>query len=231
MRLPGTVTFDLDGTLVDSVPDLSQALNYTLSTLDLPPVPVADVRSMVFGGARPLIRRGASAGGAILEDSVLEQAYGTYLAYYEDHVADTSDVFPSTRETLDYLASRGIVMAVCTNKAQILSDALLRALDLDGYFVAVLGADSVENQKPHANHIVETVARAGGSLRDCIHVGDNSTDVEAARNAGVPVVAVSYGYTQVPPSELGADGLIDDMAALPQAMARILENGQAAKWR
>ena len=223
MSFPETVIFDLDGTLVDTAPDITAALNHTLQTLSFPVASEAEVRHMVGQGARTLIEKGVAAAGSSLSPVELEAAFATFLDYYGDHVADRSVPFPHAVEVLDQLAGDGIGMGVCTNKPQGLSDMLLEALDLDEYFDAVLGADSVPNPKPHGDHLLQTIARMGRDPASAVMVGDSQTDVGAARDAGVPIVAVSFGYTIVPPSELGADRLIDSFADLPGALEGLLD--------
>ncbi|MBI1181851.1 MAG: phosphoglycolate phosphatase [Alphaproteobacteria bacterium] len=222
MRLPDTVIFDLDGTLVDSAPDLTAALNHTLRGLSLPVVDEDAVRHMVGHGARKLIERGVAAAGTTLDDAGFDAAFAVFLDYYAAHVADRTRPFPRVVETLDLLAGRGVKLGVCTNKPQRLTDLLLGELGLAARFGAIVGADSVAHRKPHAGHITATVERLGGDLRRTVMVGDSQTDVDAARNAGTPVVAVSFGYTTVPAADLLADRLIDDFADLPEALSALM---------
>ena len=224
MRLPETIIFDLDGTLVDTAPDITAALNYTLQTLSLPILPETSVRHMIGKGARKLIERGVSAAGTMIEPEVLDAAFHTFLTYYGDHVADHSQPFPHVREVLDRFAMEGIGMGVATNKPQGLSDAVLEALNLHTYFDAVLGADALENNKPHGDHINQTIARMGREPIRAVMVGDSETDLLAARNAGVPVVLVSFGYTEIPVETLAGDALIDSFLELPEALSRVLDN-------
>ena len=223
MRLPETIIFDLDGTLVDTAPDITTALNYTLQSLSLPVLPEASVRPMIGQGARKLIERGVTTAGTIIELEVLEAAFHTFLTYYGEHVADFSQPFPHVREVLDRFAMDGIGMGVATNKPQGLSDAVLEALNLSTYFDAVLGADALENNKPHGDHINQTIARMGRDPASAIMVGDSETDLLAARNSGVPVVLVSFGYTLTPVNELAGDALIDSFLELPEALSRVLD--------
>ena len=221
LQLPETVIFDLDGTLVDTAPDITDALNYTLQTLSLPAVPEPSVRQMVGRGARLLIERGVAAAGATLEEDALDAAFATFLDYYGEHVADRSRPFPHVIEVLDRLATDGIGMGIATNKPQGLSDAVLAELGLDHYFGAVLGADALENNKPHGDHIRETVLRMGRDPSSAVMVGDSETDSLAARNTGVPVVLVSFGYTDRPVGEIDCDRLIDSYLDLPEALAAV----------
>jgi phosphoglycolate phosphatase len=222
MRLPDTVIFDLDGTLVDSAPDLSAALNHTLRSLDLPAIDEEAVRHMVGHGARKLIERGVTAAGAELDDDGFDAALTTFLDFYGENVAVRTRPFPNALDVLDLLAGEGVKLGICTNKPQRLTDLLLGELGLSGRFGAIVGADSVPEKKPHAGHLTATVDRLGGDLRRTVMVGDSQTDVDAARNAGTPVVVVGFGYTTVPAADLMADRLIHDFTDLPGVLADLM---------
>jgi phosphoglycolate phosphatase len=222
MRFPGTVIFDLDGTLVDSAPDLTGALNHTMRTLNLPEVADDDVRHMVGHGARALIQKALTAAATTLPDDEFDAALLVFLRYYGQHVADRTTAFPNVIETLGLLRDHGVKLGVCTNKPQRLTDQLLESLGLTHWFGAIVGADSVPEKKPHAGHLVATVERLGGDLNSAVMVGDSQTDVDTARNAGTPVVAVSFGYSTVPAADLLADRLIDDFNELPAALEGLM---------
>ncbi|MFN3233141.1 MAG: phosphoglycolate phosphatase [Alphaproteobacteria bacterium] len=229
MQFPETVIFDLDGTLIDSAPDLTLALNHTLSTLDLPPVDLPAVRDMVGRGARVLIEKGSAASGVILDETAMEDAFQRFLAFYADHIADHTIVFDGVFEALDLLAKDGVSMGICTNKPQDLTDSVLDALDLTQYFDTILGADAVPNRKPHPDHLLKTIEGLGGNPASSVLVGDSITDVETARNAKVPVIAVRFGYSLTPVDELGADRLIDHFDALAPALTSLLDNAESAR--
>ncbi len=216
------ILFDLDGTLVDSAPDLTGALNHTMAHLNLPPVDEESVRQMVGFGARRLIEQGLEAAGVELNHGQFEAAFRVFLDYYGDHLVDHTRPFPGTEDLLRHLKEQGAVMAICTNKPQSLSEEVLRLLELDHYFDAVIGADAVSNRKPHADHIHATLKAIGGNVDQAIMVGDSATDIDAARNAGIPSVVVSFGYTTTPAAELGANHMIDHMSELPAAIAAVL---------
>ncbi|MGE0669203.1 MAG: phosphoglycolate phosphatase [Sphingomonadales bacterium] len=222
MRLPDTVIFDLDGTLVDSAPDLTAALNHTMRTMGLPEIGADEVRHMVGHGARALILKAVTAAGTTLDDTTFDAAFDTFIAWYADHVADGTLPFPNVIETLALLRENGVKLGVCTNKPQRLTDLLLDRLGMHHWFGAVLGADAVTEKKPHAGHLTATVDRLGGDLRRTVMVGDSQTDVDTARNAGTPVVAVSFGYSTVPAASLLADRLIDDFRELPEALSALM---------
>ncbi len=217
------VVFDLDGTLVETAPDLCRALNHALAAAGRPPLPLDDVRLMVGEGARTLVQRGLAAAGDEPAEDEIESAVEALLATYWDHVADESAPFPGVVEVLEAFASAGTKMAVCTNKPIRLTEKLLRELDLRRWFDAVLGGDSLPVRKPHARHLLAALDLIGVSPGRAVMIGDSVNDVKLARNAGVPVVVVSFGYTVIPPRDLGADAVIDSFAELAGALARLSE--------
>jgi phosphoglycolate phosphatase len=219
--LPATVVFDLDGTLVDTAPDLCAALNHALEVLGRPGVPADDVRHMVGHGARKLLERGLAATGEVSPELV-EAGVPSFLDYYAANIAVGSRPYPGVEAALDVLAAAGCRLAICTNKPAALSAALIAALGWGGRFAANLGFDSVPAAKPDPGHLFATIAAAGGDAGSTIFVGDSITDTTTARAAGVPVVAVSFGFSDRPVAELGADLVIDDYAALVPALRRLM---------
>ena len=217
MSPPRIVVFDLDGTLVDTAPDLIAALNYVLDREGLPPVPLKSARNMIGAGARKLIERGLEVEGVTKSSGEIDRLMKDFIAYYADHIADASVPFEGLEAALDDLSARGHRLAVCTNKLEWLSKRLLDQLDLSRRFAAICGADTFGVQKPDPAIFRETVARAGGEVKASIMVGDAGTDVGVARRAGVPVIGVSFGYTDVPIAELKPDRLIHHMRDLPAA--------------
>lgn len=222
MTLPATIAFDLDGTLVDTAPDLTAALNHALAALGRPPVPPESVRSMVGQGARRLVERGlATTGPADAVAPLVEAGLGHFLAHYSANIATLSRPFPGAEAALDRLAGRGAKLAICTNKPQALTHALLEALGWSRRFAAVLGADSRPWRKPDPRHLLDTLAAAGGTQGSAAYVGDSPTDAATAAAAGVPFLLVTFGYCEVPPAELPAAARIDRFADLEAALARI----------
>ena len=207
--------FDLDGTLVDTAPDIIDALNRTLSDLDLAPVDDSTGRSFIGGGARKLVADGlAESAGRGFEQTAIDDAYARFIDYYTEKSATRSALYPGVRDALDALADTGLAMGVCTNKPQALSLDVLEAFDLHRYFRAVIGGDALPERKPAAGHLLETARRAAPEFSRAIMIGDSPTDVAAARNANFPVIVVDYGYTVTPAAELGADAVIPDMREL-----------------
>ena len=212
------VVFDLDGTLIDTAPDLTAALNHVLTTLERPTVPEDSVRHMVGHGARMLLRRGLAASGPEPSDADVEALMPAFLDYYGTHVADRSMPFPGMAEALDELAAAGAGFGICTNKPEALSVSLIQSLGLAERFPVIVGADTLPVRKPDPAPLVHAVARLGGALGHTVYVGDSETDVKTARAAGVPVVVVSWGYTPIPPAELGGDTLITQFSELAAAV-------------
>jgi phosphoglycolate phosphatase len=217
-----TIVFDLDGTLVDTAPDLISALNHVLARESLPPVPLASARNMIGAGARKLIERGLEAEGRAMSVDDLNRLTAEFIEHYAAHIADASRPFEGLDDALDDLAARGCRLAVCTNKLEWLSKRLLDQLKLSPRFAAICGADTFGVAKPEPAILQQTVARAGGDLASTIMVGDAGTDIGVARRAHVPVIGVSFGYTEVPIAELKPDRLIHHMRELPGAVTALL---------
>ena len=213
------IVFDLDGTLVETAPDLAGALNHTLRQADLPAVSVETVRHMIGDGARMLLKRGAAEAGRELDEAELERWFEALLEHYWHHVADQSLPFPGVARQLARFRAAGLKLAVCTNKPIRLSEKLLELLDLAQHFDAILGGDSLAVRKPDPGHLLGTLDAIGSRPERAVMIGDSANDVAAARNAGLPVVVVSFGYTAVAPAELGADAVIDHFDELAEALA------------
>ena len=213
-----TVVFDLDGTLVDTAPDLINALNRVLAREGLPAVPLAAARNMIGAGVRKLLERGLEAEGVEPAPADFTRMMDDFIAYYAEHIADDSRPFDGLEAALDDLAGHGYRFAVCTNKLEWLSKRLLERLNLSGRFAAICGADTFGITKPDPAIFRQTVARAGGEVSQAIMVGDAGPDVGVARRAGVPVIGVSFGYTEVPILDLKPDRVIDHMSELRAAI-------------
>jgi phosphoglycolate phosphatase len=217
-----TIAFDLDGTLVDTAPDLIGTLNVLLEQEGLPPFPIAGARPFIGRGARWMIEAGFDAAGAPLHPDRVPALFDRFIARYLSRIADESRPFPGCEAALDHLKARGARLVVCTNKRTDLSVALLKALGLARRFEAVIGADATPAIKPDARHLQAAVDAVGGDMARTIMVGDAATDAGAARNAGAHLVLVSFGYTEIPAAELNPDILIDHFEELPMACARLL---------
>ncbi len=216
------VVFDLDGTLVDTAPDLIATLNTILTREGLPPVPYGAARNMVGGGARHMIERGLLAEGLMPKGAEVDRMCTAFIAHYADHIAERSRPFPGVEGALDALGRAGCRLAVCTNKLEWLSLKLLEALRLRDRFAAICGADTFGVAKPDAAILHGTVARAGGSIDQAIMVGDAITDIAVARAAGIAVVAVDFGYSPTPVADLAPDRVVSSFARLPEAVFALL---------
>ena len=224
-RLPlggATIAFDLDGTLVDTAPDLIGTLNVLLSQEGLPALALDTARPFIGHGARWLIERGFEAAGAHLHPARAQLLFDRFIAHYRAHIADASRPFPGCEAALDALSAAGATLAVCTNKPTALSVALLEALGLAARFAAIVGPDAAPAAKPDPRHLQTAVAAAGGTMARAVLVGDSGTDVGAARAAGAGLILVSFGYTEIAAADLDHDVLIDHYDALPDACARLL---------
>ena len=202
------VVFDLDGTLVDTAPDLMLATNHVLESLGRRPITMAEVRAFVGHGARALVTRGLTATGGLPEGYDVEPDYKRFVDYYARNIAHGSQPFPGLVKLLDRLKAEGFGLAVCTNKLEGLSVQLLDALSLSPYFGAVVGPDTIGVAKPDPRPFHEAVSRLGLNAPRAIMVGDSETDILTARNAGVPVLGVPFGYTPRPVEEFGPDRMI-----------------------
>jgi phosphoglycolate phosphatase len=222
MALPPTVVFDLDGTLVDTAPDLISALNYILDREGMPPVPLHSARNMIGAGVRKLIERGLELEGREASPSDITRLTDDFVAYYAEHIADGSRPFEGLETALDDLLARGYRFAVCTNKLEWLSKLLLDRLGLSARFAAICGADTFGVSKPDPAILRQTVARAGGDIASAIMVGDAGTDIGVARRAAIPVIGVSFGYSDVPIADLKPDRLIHHMNELPSAVESLM---------
>lgn len=202
------VIFDLDGTLVDTAPDLMRATNFVLAGMGRRSLEMAEVRAFVGHGARALLTRGLAATGGLPEGYDVEPDYKRFVAYYSENIAAGSAPFPGLVPLLERLKDEGVGLGVCTNKLEGLSVQLLEALDLAKYFGAVVGPDTIGVAKPDPKPFFEAVNRLNLESPRAIMVGDSETDVLTARNAGVPVIAVPFGYTPRPVQEFGPDRMI-----------------------
>lgn len=217
-----TVAFDLDGTLVDTAPDLLAALNAVLSKEGLAAIDSEDARGLFGGGARVLIERGLAFHGVRPDTANVERMLARFLDFYEEHLADYSRPFPGAANALAQLAARDAHLVVVTNKFERFAVKLLSLLGLASRFTVIAGPDTFGVRKPDPGHLLGAVARTGGDPMRTIMVGDSMTDIATARAAKVPVIAVSYGYRDVEAAALGADRLVDRLEQVPAAVAELL---------
>lgn len=214
--------FDLDGTLVDTAPDLLNALNAVLEHEGRPAVDIDVLRHLVGHGARSLLAEAMKLTGDPLPDHRMPALFDEYIAHYAAHIADESRIFPGVTKTLAQLAESGARLGVLTNKPQGLADALLAELDLAQYFTAIHGAGRYPYSKPDARVFHHVLEELGGAEGKSIMVGDSITDVATARAAGAPVIVVTYGYTPEPAHLLGGDAVTDHFADVPMLAKQLL---------
>ncbi|CAN5447658.1 HAD family hydrolase [soil metagenome] len=216
------IIFDLDGTLIDTAPDLWRATNHVLAHAGRRELTLGEVRAFVGHGARSLITRGFAATGAPLDPANLENFYGRFVDHYGDNIAENSLPFPGCIALLDKLKAEGALLGICTNKLEGLSVKLVEALGLKAYFGAVVGPDSIGIAKPDAAPYRETLRRMGAGSRTSVMIGDSETDVLTARAAGVKVIAVTFGYTPRPVAEFGPDFLLEHFDNGYDAIKKVL---------
>ncbi len=229
-RLAGaTIAFDLDGTLVDTAPDLVGALNVVLGERGLPHMSQNVAGYLVGKGARALIARGFALAGEPLREEEIGGMVTRFIEAYRVRIASESRPFPGVEAALQTLSDAGARLCVCTNKRTDLSLALLDALQLTACFDSVTGADRAPVAKPDPSHFLAAIAEAGGDPAYALMVGDSANDVNSAHAAGAPAVVVSFGYTDIEPAELGGDALIDHFDDLPSAVETILAGLRTAR--
>ncbi len=228
MPVAPTLVFDLDGTLAETAGDLIGALNFVLAGEGIAPAPLAGARSLLGAGARALIARGFKLSGRELAPATLDALFADFLVHYNAHIADESALFPGVEACLSRCAEAGWRLAVCTTKLEYSSHLLLGKLGVAGRFAFVCGQDTFGVAKPDPRPLLETIRKVGGDPKRAVMVGDSRTDIETARAAGTPVVAVDFGYTDVPVAELGPDRVISHFDALFEAAEELLRERTAA---
>jgi phosphoglycolate phosphatase len=210
------VVFDLDGTLVDSAPGLQTAINGVLEAQDCPPIELADVQSMIGDGIPALINKAFAQRGRTLSKTESTTATRQFREIYADCGPRETPLFPGARNALQQLSFLGISLGLCTNKPQRSTEPLLDALRIDHYFSAVFGGDLLAGiRKPDPRHVLAVLGRLGIDAAEAVMVGDSPNDIDAGQGAGMPVIAVTYGYALGPVDALGADYFIDSLTELP----------------
>jgi phosphoglycolate phosphatase len=210
--------FDLDGTLAETAGDLIATLNAVMAREGLPAVPFDRAKDMIGAGAKALIQRGFQSAGRDIAAAKMDELFAFFLAHYEEHILVHSHLFDGVELALETLARDGYRLAVCTNKTEALAVKLLGLLGVADRFSAITGKDTFAVFKPHPLHLTETIRMADGDIARAVMVGDSKTDIDTAKAAGVPVVAVTFGYTDVPVQKLGPDRIIGHFRDLPAAV-------------
>jgi phosphoglycolate phosphatase len=222
------VIWDLDGTLVESAPDLATALNRLLNEEGQHGHAVEKVRPMIGGGVAKLIERGFRAAGAPLDEAECAALVPRFMKLYTACATDNTHLVPHAREMLLHFYHAGIKQALCTNKPLGVSQQILDALDISGFFSAVVGGDSTPEKKPHPLPLQTCLDAIGVGPQDAVMVGDSGADVGAARAVGVPVILVPDGYTGVPAASLGADYVVERLSDIPDILLPRLLMRQSA---
>ena len=217
-----TLVFDLDGTLAHTAPDILGTLDHILAREAIPLLSHDQAIGLVGSGARALLKRAFAVSGLTLDEERLDRLFADFLVHYEGRVAQASHLFPEVEETLATLRDQGYRLAVCTNKTEHLAVRLLDHLGVSHFFAAICGRDSFAYQKPDPRHLTSTIAKAGGLAQVGIMIGDSSTDIDTARNARLPVIGVSFGYSDKPIATLAPDLIIDHFNELHAAVTKLV---------
>ncbi len=216
MTWPQAVVFDLDGTLVDSAPDIAQSLNFAVSSIGLPPFDLDDVHAMIGGGSRVLLDRAFDKAGIDRGDPRKPEVFDRFMDMYERESAAGRGLYPGAMALLADLGAAGIKRGLCTNKPEPITRVVVEALGISRHFEAVVGARDDIPKKPDPAMLHATFASLGVTAADAVMIGDSHADVGVSRAAGCPIVLVSFGYSKVPARELGADAVVDQLSDVPR---------------
>ncbi len=213
--------FDLDGTLIDSAPDVCASLNRVLAAKGRREMTLDETKDMVGWGGRVLVEKALALTGVPGTPEDIDRTLEAFLTTYADHPADHTIVFPGVIEALEKFKADGVKLAICTNKPTATTPPVLEAMRLDGYFDVVSCGDAVPHKKPDGRHVLHCIEQLGASPETVAFIGDSENDIDAANNAGVRSVCVTFGYAHVPLEDIGADVLIDHFDKLPDALLKI----------
>ncbi len=216
------LVFDLDGTFAHTAPDLLDSLNHCLELADLPPADPRDLMKYVGHGGRVMIERAMHARGKTVKPELLEDMMASFITHYEANMPGKTKAFDGVMAALDRFTAAGYIHAICTNKYEAMSRRLLEGLGVAGRFEAICGQDTFPFKKPDPRHLVETIKMAGGDADNAIMIGDSVTDIDTAKAAGLPVIAVSFGYSDRPVGEYGPSVVIDHFSQLDLTLAERL---------
>lgn len=215
------LVFDLDGTLIDSAPDVCASVNRVLTAEGRRELTLSEAKDLVGWGGRVLVEKALALTGEAGTEEEIDAALNGFLVTYAAHPVDHTTLYPGALEALEIFKADGIVMGLCTNKPEATTGPVLEAMGLDGFFTVLSCGDAVPHKKPDGRHVLHVVDALGASVETSAMVGDSENDIRAAIDAGVKSVAVTFGYAHVPVKELGADALIDHFDELPRALAKI----------
>lgn len=219
---PTGIIFDLDGTLVDSAPDLTGALNHVLRGANRPEMKTSQVRHLVGDGAMALIIKGFSETGILPDQAALDDILQDFLDYYRENITARTTIYPGALKVIEKLTERGIPLGLCTNKSIKLTGKLMAEIGLSEYFTAIVGGDSFDYRKPDPRHLTSTLEMMQCSPKHVLMVGDSANDVIAAKAAGIPVICLSFGYSKIPVTNLNPDAILDHYDDFFKTVASIM---------
>ena len=222
MAVQPTIIFDLDGTLADTIRDLVPSLNRTIATCGLPPVRAQEVGHVSGKGIKPMIQLAFDRNKRSLAPVLLDELFDYYMDDYAKNIAVNTVLFPGAHESIEVFSSKGWLLGVCTNKPIELADDLLRQLGVDENFASVTGGDSFDFRKPDPRHLIHTIEMAGGKPSMALMVGDSQNDILTAQNAGIPSVAVDFGYSEHPVASYGPHRVISSFDILYETAAELI---------
>jgi phosphoglycolate phosphatase len=217
-----TVAFDLDGTLIDTAPDLILATNHVLENAGFKPVDDQFIRPVISFGSRAMIAAGIRHQGGDFAESQLDDMFEKLIDFYSRNISVKSAPFPGLIDVLDTLQARGITIAICTNKREDMARQLIETLGLTSYFKVITGRDTFPICKPHPEHLLRTIALASGTAGRSVMVGDSTTDYETAKAANIPIIGVTFGYTDIPIVDLNCEAVISDYADFLVALEKVM---------
>jgi phosphoglycolate phosphatase len=222
--LPRAIVFDLDGTLVDSAPDIQLAINAAFMPLGVPEFDLAAIKGLIGGGAPAAVARAAAMAGIELGVAGQKAALDRFYSVYAEASAKGRGLYPGAIELLENLVAAGIPLGLCTNKSHPIAEIALEALGIDRYFESVVGARDDVPKKPDPAMLRAAMAPLGAASSDVVMIGDTAADIGAARAAGVRSIAIGHGYSKVPVAELGADAVVADLSTLHRAIQTLFAN-------
>ncbi len=217
-----TVIFDLDGTLVDTLPDIFEALKSTAKQFDLELIPEKTLRKLLSRGSRTLIRTQFEYSKKNFSEKDIELGVDHFINFYQSNISTYSKLFPGILDCLNWLKNESANIAICTNKYEKLAKQLIKDLGISNYFNSITGSDTFKYRKPNPYHLVNTIKLANGSLKNSVLIGDSTTDLKTGRNANIPIIIVGWGYSDIPPHQIGGDDFINNGSQLISSIKKIL---------
>ena len=198
------IIFDLDGTLIDSAPDLAEALNRTLLEINRPALPLSLIRNLVGTGALALIKKGLEASGGI-ENNDLEALRIRFLEIYDKILLEKTKLFPGALKAIKNLTKLKYPLSICTNKPEVPAKKIIKGLGIKSYFKNISGGDTYQYKKPHPLHLIKTIKASGRRKNYAIMIGDSKNDIDCSKSLGIPSIVVSFGYSDIPVDQMEAD--------------------------